>query len=59
MVDGGVVGHRLQGGLDILGGELAVEMLSPQLLHLHPLHAEPPEDDSVQKVLPTRAAFAP
>src|SRR2546429_6526826 len=25
-----VVGHRLQGGLDILGGELAVEMLSPQ-----------------------------
>jgi hypothetical protein len=28
-------------------------MLSPQLLHLHPLHAEPPEDDSVQKVLPT------
>jgi hypothetical protein len=34
-------------------------MLGPQLLHLHPLHAEPPEDDSVQKVLPTRAAFAP
>src|SRR2546423_11137762 len=49
MVDDSVVGHRFQRGFDILGGELTVEMLTPQLLHLHLIHREPPRTSRHRK----------